>query len=93
MYSTVQLTQHVTYVPLNCTAGLSVLKPEPFMLVILPINLTRISHVFTNYSLFIPILYYFSNLIVSLIKLHMAADKCVHFSVIKINNIDIINSS
>ena len=32
-------------------------------------------------------LYYFSNLIMSLVKLHVAADKWVHFSVIKIDNI------
>ena len=49
--------------------------------------------IFTHYSLFIPmlspiILYYSSNLIVSLLKLHMAAAKIVYF---KIDNI--INSS
>ena len=49
-------------------------KPEPIMF--LPITLSRISH----YSNFIPmlspiILYYSSNLIVSLVKLHMAAVK------------------
>ena len=48
------------------------------------------SIMFTHFSLFIPmlspiILYYFSNLIVSLVKLHMAPDKSVHFSVIKID--------
>ena len=63
------------------------------MLLILPIVLSRISH---HYSLFIPILspiilYYSSNLIVSLVKLHMAAAKIVYFSAIKIDNI--INSS
>ena len=33
------------------------------------------------------ILYYSSNLIVSLVKLHMAAAKIVYFSAIKIDNI------
>ena len=47
--------------------------------------------IFTHYSLFIPmlssiILYYSSNLIVSLVKLHMAADKIVYFSVIDNNS-------
>ena len=49
-------------------------KPEPIMLLILPIILSRISHNF-HPLFFIIILYYSSNLIVSLLKLHMAADK------------------
>ena len=35
---------------------LSLVKPEPIMLLILPIILSRISHIFTYYSLFIPML-------------------------------------
>ena len=59
-----------------------VAKPEPNMLLTSPIILSRISHNFHPLFLFIPMLlpityylYYFSNLIVSLVKLHMAADK------------------
>ena len=51
--------------------GPIVIKPEPIMLLILPIILSRISHNF--HPLFF--IYYFSNLIMSLVKLHMAADK------------------
>ena len=62
-------------------------KPEPIMLLILPIIL---SIIFTHYSLFIPmlppiILYYSSNLIVSLVKLYATA-KIVYFSAIKIDS-------
>ena len=64
-------------------------KPEPIMLLILPIILSRISHNF--HPLFFiyshAIIYYSSNLIVSLVKLHMAAAKIVYFSAIKIDNI------
>ena len=47
------------------------------MLLILPIILSRIFPIiFTHYSLFIPMLSpIIFNLIVSLVKLHMAADK------------------
>ena len=51
--------------------------------------------IFTHYSYFIPmlssIIRYSLNLIVSLVKLHMAAAKIVYFSAIKIDSI--INSS
>ena len=65
-----------------------IVSPEPIMLLILPIILSRISHNFHSLFFIIPmlspiILYYSSNLIVSLIvKLHMQAAKIVHFSAI-----------
>ena len=54
-------------------------KPESIILLILPIILSRISYIF-HPLFFIPmlspiILYYFSNLIELLVKLHMAAAK------------------
>ena len=69
-------------------------KPEDDLL-ILPIILSEFPIIFIH-SLFIPmlspiILYYSSNLIVSLVKSHMAAAKIVYCSTIKIDNI--INSS
>ena len=66
---------YVSYHPAKpfqaCMALVS--KPQPIMLLILPIIAIHFiySHAITYYS----ILYYFSNLIVSLVKLHMATNK------------------
>ena len=67
------------------------------MLLIFPIILSRSSHNFHplffihSYAITYIIINYSSNLIVSLVKLHMAAAKIMYFGTIKINNI--INSS
>ena len=73
-------THHCSFCAKPNTLHLAICKPEPIMLLFFP----EFSIFVTHYSLYIPmlspiILYYFTNLIVLLVKLHMATDEMAAF--------------